>query len=364
MSVAQPPPSSARPAEADPDGAGWNTDTLNAIALCLIIGAASWYLLEQLTAFLRPLALAVFLSYLILPLYHRLRRKLPGPASYIVIVVGTLTVLGLLGLMIQISAADLREQLPDLFAKGQKYAKDVEAFLSQHASWLVESSGDSISAESPVVSRLKEASRTAIGKVADSVTEIALAVVYLLFFLLESNRFPTRVRSAFPEERAERILAVMDRINDSIARYIAVKVKASLLLAVPVTLILWMFGVKFPFLWGIVTFFCNFIPYLGSVIACTLPLALSFLQLDLGWAITVAVLVISTHMLSAYLVEPTITGRAVGLSPLIILAALTFWGLCWGPIGMLLAVPLTAIVRIVLENVEFTRPFARLLGEE
>ncbi len=80
--------------------------------------------------------------------------------------------------------------------------------------------------------------------------------------------------------------------------------------------------------------------------------------------ITIGLILIAIHMTSAYLFEPMITGRASGLSPLIVVASLVFWGHAWGVIGMLLAVPLTAIVKIALENVEFTRPFARLLGED
>jgi predicted PurR-regulated permease PerM len=64
------------------------------------------------------------------------------------------------------------------------------------------------------------------------------------------------------------------------------------------------------------------------------------------------------------MVEPSLTGRAVGLSPLVILVMLAFWGLCWGLIGMILAVPLTIMIKIILENRPFTRPFARLIGEE
>jgi predicted PurR-regulated permease PerM len=144
-----------------------------------------------------------------------------------------------------------------------------------------------------------------------------------------------------------------------------VKVRASLVLAVPAALLLWAFGVPFPVLWGVLTFFANFIPYLGSIVACSLPLAIAFLQLELGWQpLAVAGLLIALHLLSAYLVEPAMTGKAVGLSPLVLLAALAFWGQCWGLIGMLLAVPLTVMLKIVLENMAFTRPLAKLMGDD
>jgi AI-2 transport protein TqsA len=148
------------------------------------------------------------------------------------------------------------------------------------------------------------------------------------------------------------------------ASYLRVKVRASLLLAVPAGLVLWGFGVKFPFLWAALTFLLNFVPYLGSVIMCTLPTALAFLDLDVGWEPwAVGLSLVSIHLLSAYVVEPALTGRAVGLSPLFVLLAVAFWGLCWGLIGMLLAVPLTVMLRIILDNVPATRPYARLMAD-
>jgi AI-2 transport protein TqsA len=118
-------------------------------------------------------------------------------------------------------------------------------------------------------------------------------------------------------------------------------------------------------MFGVLTFLLNFIPYIGSIIACSGPMVLAFLSMDsIGPAIGVTVLLVTIHALSAYAVEPAMTGKAVGLSPLVILVALSFWGLCWGLIGMLLAVPLTVMLKIVLENVAFTRPVARLMAGE
>src|SRR5262249_44028005 len=163
-----------------------------------------------------------------------------------------------------------------------------------------------------------------------------------LFLLLEAGRFPHRVRGAFPTDRADQIMVVAGSINAAIAGYFKVKVKASLALAVPVTVVLWLFGVKFALFWGVLTFFFNFIPYLGSVVSCSLPSLLAFLDFDTGWKPAVVMgLLIGIHLSSAYLVEPAMTGRAVGLSPLVILASLSFWYLAWGLTGMFLALPLT-----------------------
>ena len=104
--------------------------------------------------------------------------------------------------------------------------------------------------------------------------------------------------------------------------------------------------------------------HIGSVIACSSPILFAFLQMDLGWRpVTASVLVLCVHLALAYVIEPTMTGKAVGLSPLIILVSLSFWGLCWGLTGMFLAIPLTVLVKIILENLAITRPIGKLMAE-
>jgi AI-2 transport protein TqsA len=339
--------------------------TLTVIALCLVSAAAAWYLLEQLALLLRPLCLAIFLSYALVPLYGRLKQRIPGPASYAVMAAGIILILGAIALIVQSSVVELKEELPGLFERGRHIANHMETYLREQAPGVWQYIGLEGRQEANVIGKLHDWAYSLVDSTANMLAEGVAVAVYLLFFLLESQRFRRRVYDAFPRERAERILFVMSSINDSIARYVEVKTVASLVLALPAALVLWLFGVKFALLWGIVTFFCNFIPYIGSFISISLPLLLAFLIKDSLWQpITVGLILIAIHMTSAYLFEPMITGRASGLSPLIVVASLVFWGHAWGVIGMLLAVPLTAIVKIALENVEFTRPVARLMGED
>jgi AI-2 transport protein TqsA len=100
----------------------------------------------------------------------------------------------------------------------------------------------------------------------------------------------------------------------------------------------------------------------GTVVAYGVPIGFAAVSSDLDWwFVAAAGLLLAAHVLSATVVEPMILGKAVGLSPLLILAALSLWGSIWGLPGMLMAVPLTVVVLIVLENFEASRPVARLL---
>jgi AI-2 transport protein TqsA len=129
-----------------------------------------------------------------------------------------------------------------------------------------------------------------------------------------------------------------------------------------VGIVLWAVGVRFALLWAVLTFLCNFIPYIGTVVAYSLPVGFAFLWFGPTWEpFAAAGLLLVCHGASASVVEPLIIGNAVGVSPLVILGSLAFWGLMWGIPGMFLAVPLTVVAILVMEHFEMTRPVARML---
>jgi len=339
--------------------------TLATVAGWLVIGAASWYLLKEFAGLLRPLLLAVFLCYIILPVHVRLRRGIPGIASIIVMVSGSVALLFLLALMIHSSVVQLQDDLPRLTRKAQDLIQETKDYFNDYVPWLFSGNGDDTQVEKQRIGKLREIAHNLVGIASDALMEAFVVGFYLLFILMEAGHFRSRVQSAFGAGNGDRILAVAANINQAMASYLHVKVQASLLLALPVGLALWACGVQFAVMWGVLTFIGNFIPYVGSIVAFSLPVMFAFLQLDFGWQpITAGALVLAIHVVMTYLVEPNMVGRGVGLSPLVILAALAFWGLCWGLVGMFLAIPLTVMLKIVLTNVAFTRPFARLLGDE
>jgi AI-2 transport protein TqsA len=335
------------------------------VAVGLLIGATGWFLLKQLAPILRPLLLAVFLCYVIVPGYHKLRRRLKGRSALLMIAAGTLFVVYFLAVIIQDNIASLEAELPRLTERATKIFAEFRALISEQLPWLLAAPEEAARVDAERLTRIKNVLAGSLNIAANIFLEAAVVGIYLLFLLLEVGRLPQRLRDAFPSESGAQILDVAQRINDSIASFLRVKVRASLFLAVPITIVLWMMGVSFPVLWGLLNFFVNFIPYLGSIVGFSVPVIFTFLDLDLGWRpVAAASLVLAVHLIMAYIVEPRMTGKAVGLSPLVILISLSFWGLCWGFIGMLLAIPLTVVAKIVLDHIPYTSPFAKLLGDE
>jgi AI-2 transport protein TqsA len=118
-------------------------------------------------------------------------------------------------------------------------------------------------------------------------------------------------------------------------------------------------------MWGVLAFIGNFIPYVGSLVALMLPITLAFLELEpLSRPLWILALLVVSQFLINNFIEPRLTARAVDLSPLVVLIALTFWGLCWGVVGMVLAIPLTVVLKIIWETIPLTRPLARLIAGE
>jgi AI-2 transport protein TqsA len=372
------------PEPTDAPGSRWGgADTVRSAAYWVIVLAGSWWLLGQLATVMRPLLLAAFLGYVLLPYYSRLRQRMP-PALAIGLLAGvTAVVVAVLALTGYASLIGLTEELPQLKGRATGLLNDANTFVDRQATALglpIDEGEPAPPAEpgqptppksakhprqDAIVERALAYLSDAANVAAGGLLEMATAGLYLMFLLIGAERLPNRVREAYPPERADHILNVAGRINAAIISYLKAKVKSSLILAVPVGIVLAVFGVKFALLWAVLTFLCNFIPYIGTAVAYTLPVGFAFLQLELGYRpVTVAVLLLACHLGSAMVVEPMILGRAVGLSPLVILAALTVWGLVWGIPGMFLAVPLTVVVKIVFENIEQTRPVASLLGGE
>src|SRR5207302_1556540 len=124
------------------------------------------------------------------------------------------------------------------------------------------------------------------------------------------------------------------------------------------------FGVPFAPLWGLLMFLFSYIPYIGSVLVTLAILVMGLVQYaDQPWVVAIIglVLIAVQQFCGAYL-QPKLMGARLGVSPLLILLALGFWGVVWGIIGMLLAVPLLMVLKIALENIPETKPIAKLMS--
>ncbi|MCP4171895.1 MAG: AI-2E family transporter [Fuerstiella sp.] len=196
-----------------------------------------------------------------------------------------------------------------------------------------------------------------IGKVLSNVFLILLTVV---FILLEVGTFNAKMQHAFV--RTEETKKRADQIVESIQHYIVIKTWISLATGILVTLWLIPLKVPHPGLWGLLAFFFNYIPNVGSILAAIPAVLIASLESTflVGGAVAIGFAIINVAI--GNFIEPRVMGKGLGLSPLIVFFSLIFWGWVLGPIGMLLSVPLTMTARIALDGFEDTRWLATLMG--
>ena len=186
---------------------------------------------------------------------------------------------------------------------------------------------------------------------------------FLIFIIFEANFLPGRIERAWPGGVSGRVQDMQIQIQESINTYVVVKTGVGLGTAGITAIILFIFGIDLWFTWALLTFILNYVPYIGSLIATIPPLILGFVTLSpVGWFIML-ILLVSNQQLWGSIIETKWAGRALDISPVLLLltTAYSYW--VWGILGMVLVVPFTVIFKIVLENIEPTRPIAILLAE-
>ncbi len=329
--------------------------TLLVLAALVVIVAG----LKLAGALVLPFLVAVFLSVLTAPLVLWLERRGIPPAWSVLA-----AMVAVLGLMIGFAAlltgsiSGFEEALPGYRAALDDVFGALVRRLAVHGIDLGPGLHDQEFDPGTVVSMAGSFMSNLIAALSNT----ALVVLTMVFILLEVAGFPVKLRAAFGEKGAD--LPQVKEIMAEVQRYLVIKTGVSAATGLCVTLLLMAIGVDFPVLWGLVAFLLNFIPNIGSILAAIPPMAVALVQPGLGplsmLAVGLGYLVL--NMVVGNIIEPQLMGRRLGLSPLVVFSSLVFWGWVWGSVGMLLSVPLTIVVRIVLERSPEWHWVAVLLG--
>ncbi|PQO40283.1 AI-2E family transporter [Blastopirellula marina] len=197
--------------------------------------------------------------------------------------------------------------------------------------------------------------KNSLSKLTDSMSYViqtsTMVVIFLFFLLLGSSQ------ATLPEN-------TWQEIDAKIREYILTKSLISFFTGLAFGFVLWLFGIPLAAVFALLAFLFNFIPNIGPILACLLPLPLIVLDPEMTWWGMTLVIVLSSavQIISGNVIEPRMMGDSFDVHPIAILLALMFWSLIWGMIGMFLAVPMTAIMKILFAKFEMTRPLADLLA--
>ena len=194
--------------------------------------------------------------------------------------------------------------------------------------------------------------------------DLLLVLLFAVFFLLDLRYLRQKLDFAFGDDSKGKAAIIITDIIQQVTRYMSVKFFISLLTGVLIFLGTFAVGMGFPILWGFLAFILNFIPNFGSILSGVLTSVFALVQFwpEPAPVVFVAVLMFAVNFILGNVIEPRVQGRHLGLSPFIIIVSLSFWGWLWGFTGLILAVPMMVILKIICENVSILHPAAVLMG--
>ena len=319
---------------------------LRTASLLILAAVATAVALIYTRSVMVPFVLSLLLSYMIGPLVDFLqdRAKFPRWAAILAAIFSVVGFFALVALLITSSVSNLGNN-------AELYNQRLISLTENLTTWMDEQN-ISIGQEEivatvrdlPLFDWLK---RTA-GSVVNFLSNVFLVLIFVIYLLARRGDEPSSEAAA---------------LQGKIRNYLVTKFTLSAITGVLVGGILWILGVDLALVFGLLAFLLNFIPNVGSLISTLLPLPIVLMQFDSTALIVLAIaLPGAVQMVIGNVFEPRMLGKSVDLNPITILLALMFWGLIWGIVGMLLATPLTAVLKVQLARFHVTRPIAHLMG--
>lgn len=330
--------------------------------LYFLVGTASLVVivagLRSAQQVLIPVIFALLLAALASPAAAELRRLGLPKAPAIVLVMALVTLaLAAFGAVLADSVARFTGSIP-------QYQASFDALVTDAQNWLISFGVPASTLESGTQGLTGGVVLGAVGQGVSAIlsllSNLLVVVITTGFLLLEASDLEEKIRVAFgPDGPAARGLS---DAAQKVQRYLALKTIISLLTGALAGILCAAVGLPFPVLWGLIAFLLNYVPAIGSIVAAGPPVALAAVALGPGSAVVVASGYLAINIGIGNILDPRLMGRRLGLSPLVVLLSLFFWGFVWGPAGMLLSVPMMVVLKLLLEGVESTRWVAVMMS--
>jgi predicted PurR-regulated permease PerM len=346
-----------------------------------------------------PLALAILLSFVLMPLVMGLRRTHLGrvPSVIAVVLLAFLTIVSI-GMLIGTQLTELADELPryqynivqkiqsvkGIGAGGGLFSRTSE-LISQLGSELARSTTPTDTVATPISPKSKtpqpppplqveihEPSATPVAIILNVIEPLlqpfaktGIVIVFVIFFLLQREHLRDRFIRLMGAGDLRHTSEALDDGFRRLGRYLLTQTVINTFCGLIIGAGLWLIGIPNPILWGALATLMRFVPYIGTVIAAFFP-ALLAIAVDAGWStlLWTAVLFFVVETVTGQIIEPYHYGRGTGLSAVAVVLATTFWAWLWGPIGLLLSMPLTLCLVVLGRHVAALEFLDILLGDE
>ncbi|MEA3419210.1 MAG: AI-2E family transporter [Campylobacterota bacterium] len=301
-----------------------------------------------------PFLLALFLSIILAPMFLWLKKLGLGDILSLIIIV--LLLFGIIGFLVALvgnSVQDFNQNIP--FYE-EKLRSDLRELLEALDKWGLHVPKEDIMGAFHTDSIMRYIATT-LKSLGSLLTNSFLIILTITFMLMEISQFTFKLQQANKNG-----LRQLTEVSDDIKHYMLIKALISIITGIIIAIFLKIIGVHYAVLWGLVAFLLNFIPNIGSIIAAIPAVLMSLVQFSFGTALMVAAGYLVVNILIGSIIEPRVLGRGLGISPLVVFLSLIFWGWLLGPVGMLLSIPLTIMIKIALDSQPNTKWISTLLG--
>ncbi len=335
---------------------------LGIISLAIVV-----FILKELRTIFIPLTFAIFLSFLFQPLNRfLLNKKIPVGLTILLMVIIILVSFTLMGTIVYTSVSSFVTEFPKyetqitemfqkLIVQLEIPVEKVMDYLKNKVNWLQLANRFSLS---------KIISGT-MGTFIDFLVKLLLTVAFMIFIVLERTKLIKRVEKVLTEKEAGHFTNVLIKIEESVKTYLVNKTFISLFTGLISMFFIAVMGIDFAVISGLLIFILNYIPHLGSIVASAFPMIICFIQFGISWQlIAISIALISTQMIMGNFVEPKIMGTGLKLSPLFVLITLIFWFWVWGPVGMILAVPIFSAMNLIIKEIPSLKIVSAFISSE
>jgi predicted PurR-regulated permease PerM len=329
-----------------------------------------------------PVALATLFTFLLTPIDKALQKRgVPRSLAVGLITLFSLLVITIIGWVVTEQVTDFAGQLPTYKGNIKKRIEDLrwdgKGTALVKARDTVEEVVGEVTTNTPskkeapapvpvtVQSGTAQTALSVLSPVLGTVFNILLIIVLVVFMLLEREELRTRLIRSMGEKRKDAASKALDEAGRLVTRYLIAQSVVNICVATVIGLALFILGVPYALLWAFTIAMLRFIPYIGIWIAATLPLVVS-LATSTNWFQPLAVVgaFVIFEPLVGMVLEPILFGRTIGISKLAMLISITFWTWMWGPVGLLLATPLTACLIVIAKHVPDLNFLAVLLSDD
>ena len=313
----------------------------------------------QAESFITLILISVFISVIgVHPVHWLDQRKVPHGLSVVIVLLGMLLVVFGLSGIIGGSVSGFTAHLDKYETRLIEIQQSLNLALNHYG---LDLSMDSINQVFDP-GKILDFTASTLGQLGNVMSNATLVIFIVLFILLEMNSISYKAKILGSTEG--KTVTYLSRIEKSVRHYLVIKTIVSILTGLLIGVLLWIFGVEYAILWGLVAFLMNYIPNIGSIIAAVPAFLFAWIQLGFGGALWVLGIYAVVNLFVGYVVEPRALGRGMGLSTLVVFLSLILWGYIFGIVGMFLSVPLTMIFKIIFEQSESTRSLAAMLGTD